>query len=304
MYADRVLELRQLTVLQAVARAGSLAGAARALHHSQPTIAHHLAALESHLGVTLVHRTARGASLTDLGELFLVHADAVLDRLASAEAEVKALSRHGVATLRIGTFPTAGAHVLPRAVAALQVRTAVRVELHEAEPPELVERLLARELHCALIYDDPDHPVHMWEELDVKALFDDPFRVVLPASHRLSSRRTVAITDLAEDGWMMSRDPEEPGDAALRAACASEGFVPRPVLRTDDYDVMFGFVAAGVGVALVPQMALVERKGVVVRPLKGAQLRRSIRFATRRDESPPAAAVLLAALRAGGRLGT
>ena len=77
---------------------------------------------------------------------------------------------------------------------------------------------------------------------------------------------------------MMSRDPDEPGDAALRAACAAEGFAPRPVLRTDDYDVMFGFVAAGVGVALVPQMALVEREGVVVRPLAGVQLRRSIRF--------------------------
>ena len=298
-----MLELRQLTVLQAIARAGSLAGAARALHHSQPTVAHHLAALESHLGVELVSRTTRGATLTDLGQLFLGHAEAVLDRLGSAEAEVKALARHGVATLRIGTFPTAGAHVLPRAVAALEVRTGVRVELHEAEPPELIDRLLAHELHCALIYDDPDNPVHVLEGVEVTALFDDPFRVVLPASHRLAGRQRVAIADLADDGWMMSRDPEEPGDAALRAACAAEGFVPRPVLRTDDYDVMFGFVAAGVGVALVPQMALVERDGVVVRPLAGAQLRRSIRFAWFGEASPPAVAHLHAALRAGGSVG-
>lgn len=295
-----MLELRQLTVLQAIARAGSLAGAARALHHSQPTVAHHLAALESHLGVVLVSRTPRGAALTDLGQLFLGHAEAVLDRLGSAEAEVKALARHGVATLRIGTFPTAGAHVLPRAVAALEVRTGVRVELHEAEPPELIDRLLGHELHCALIYDDPDNPVHALEGVEVTALFDDPFRVVLPASHRLAGRRQVAIADLAEDGWMMSRDPEEPGDTALRTACSAEGFAPRPVLRTDDYDVMFGFVAAGVGVALVPQMALVEREGVVVRPLAGTQLRRSIRFAWFGDGSPPAAAHLHAALRAGG----
>lgn len=298
-----MLELRQLTVLQAIARAGSLAGAARALHHSQPTVAHHLAALESHLGVELVSRTTRGAALTDLGQLFLGHAEAVLDRLGSAEAEVKALARHGVATLRIGTFPTAGAHVLPRAVAALEVRTGVRVELHEAEPPELIDRLLAHELHCALIYDDPDHPAHVLEGVQVTALFDDPFRVVLPASHRLAGHQRVAIADLAEDGWMMSRDPEEPGDTALRAACAAEGFVPRPVLRTDDYDVMFGFVAAGVGVALVPQMALVARDGVVVRPLAGAQLRRSIRFAWFGEGSPPAVAHLHAALRAGGNAG-
>jgi DNA-binding transcriptional LysR family regulator len=298
-----VLELRQLTVLRAVAREGSLAGAARSLHHSQPTVAHHLAALESHLGVALVSRSTRGAALTDLGELFLEHAEAVLDRLASAEAEVRALARHGVATLRIGTFPTAGAHVLPRAVAALQVRTAVQVELYEAEPPELLERLHARQLHCALIYDDPDAPVHELDELEEVTLFDDPFRVVLPASHPLAERRAVPIGELAEAGWIMSRDPDEPGDAALRVACSAEGFSPRPVLRTDDYDVMFGFVAAGVGVALVPQMALVEREGVVVRPLAGAQLRRSVRFVWFGSSSPPAAAVLLRALRSGSRSG-
>jgi len=299
MYPGRVLELRQLTVLEAIARAGSMAGAARALHYSQPTVAHHLAALESHLGVALVSRTTRGATITDLGELFLGHAESVLDRLRSAEAEVKALARHGVATLRIGTFPTAGAHVLPRAVAALEVRTGVRVELHEAEPPDLIDRLLARELHCALIYDDPESPAHVLDELRIVSLFDDQFRVVVPASHPLAGRRAIALRDLADDGWMMSRDPDEPGDAALRAACAAEGFAPRPVLRTDDYDVMFGFVAAGVGVALVPQMALVEREGVVARPLAELNLRRSIRFVTLRGEAPPAADALLAALRAG-----
>jgi DNA-binding transcriptional LysR family regulator len=262
-------------------------------------VAHHLAALESHMGVELVSRSTRGAALTDLGQLFLVHAEAVLDRMRSAEAEVRALARHGVATLRIGTFPTAGAHVLPRAVAALQVRTDVRVELHEAEPPDLIDQLLARELHCALIYDDPEKPAHVQDEISTVSLFDDPFRVVLPASHSLSERRSIALSDLVDDGWMMSRDPDEPGDAALRAACAAEGFAPRPVLRTDDYDVMFGFVAAGVGVALVPQMALVDREGVVVRPLAGLNLRRSVRFVNLREDAPPAVRVLLSALRAG-----
>ena len=293
-----MLDLRQLTVLEAVAREGSLAGAARSLHYSQPTVAHHLAALETQLGVQLVTRTTRGATLTDLGQLFLGHASAVLDRLASAEAEVKALARHGVVTLRVGTFPTAGAHVLPRAVAATQVRTEVRVELLEAETTELIERLDARELHCALVYDDPDAPMLVRDDLAITPLFDDPFLVVLPASHRLASAESIRLGDLADDGWMMSRDVDEPADQSLRAACAVEGFVPRPVLRTDDYDVMFGFVAAGVGVALVPQMAIVEREGVVVRPLAGAKLRRTVMFVMHPDDAPPAAKALLAALRA------
>ena len=296
-----MLDLRQLVALQAVARTGSLAGAARELHHSQPTVAHHLQALESHLGATLVDRSARGSTLTDLGLVFLDHVEAVLDRLASAESEVKALARHGVATLRIGTFPTAGAHVLPSAMASVQRGTGVRFELVEAEPPTLLARLAGRELHAALIYDHPEHPMHLVDELLVTTLFDDPFLVVLPADHPMARHASVPLASLADDGWILSHDLSEPGDQALRAACAAEGFVPRPVLRTDDYDVIFGFVAAGVGIALVPQMALVERTGVVVRPLVDVQFARSVRFATHREGAPPAVGPLLRALRQEAR---
>jgi DNA-binding transcriptional LysR family regulator len=296
-----MLDLRQLVALQAVARTGSLAGAARELHHSQPTVAHHLQALESHLGATLVDRSARGSTLTDLGLVFLDHVEAVLDRLASAESEVKALARHGVATLRIGTFPTAGAHVLPNAMASVQRGTGVRFELVEAEPPTLLARLAGRELHAALIYDHPEHPMHLVDELLVTTLFDDPFLVVLPSDHPTARHASVPLASLADDGWILSHDLSEPGDQALRAACAAEGFVPRPVLRTDDYDVIFGFVAAGVGIALVPQMALVERPGVVVRPLVDVQFARSVRFATHREGAPPAVGPLLRALRQEAR---
>lgn len=292
-----MLDLRQLTVLQAVARHGSLAAAARSLHQSQPTVAHHLDSLESHLGAQLVERTPRGTHLTDLGLLFLDHAEAVLDRLASAEQEVRALARHGVATLRVGTFPTAGAHVLPHALASVQQRTGVRVELLEAEPPTLLARLASRELHCALIYDDPKHPVHLVDELVVVTLFSDPFLLVLPSDHPQAARRSVRLEDLTDDGWILSRDINEPGDQALRAQCAARGFVPRAVLRTDDYDVMFGFVAAGVGIALVPRMALVPREGIVVRPLADVELARSVRFVTPREGAPPAVAPLVRALR-------
>lgn len=296
-----MLDLRQLVVLQAVARSGSLAGAARELHYSQPTVAHHLQALESHLGTQLVERSARGSALTDLGRLFLAHADAVVDRLESAESEVRALARHGVATLRIGTFPTAGAHVLPHAVASVHRSTGVRIELFEAEPPELLARLVSRELHAALIYDHPEHPMQLDDELLASTLFDDPFLVVLPEDHPQAGLRSVPLPALADDGWILSHDVSEPGDQGLRAACAAQGFFPRPVLRTDDYDVIFGFVAAGVGIALVPRMALVERVGVVARPLADVELARSVRFVTHHDAAPPAVAPLLKALRSEAR---
>jgi molybdate transport repressor ModE-like protein len=293
-----VLDLRQLTVLRAVARTGSIAAAARTLELSQPTVTHHLAGLEAHVGARLVERTARGTTLTDLGQLFLDHAEVALDRLDLAVTEVAALAKHGVVTLRIGTFPTAGAWVLPRAVAAMQRQTGVRVELLEAEPPTLLARLESRQLHAALAYFAPDQPPVLSDELTAVTLFDDPFLVVLPETHPAAALDPVPLSVLAEDGWIMSHQADEPSDTALIGAAAAVGFIPRPVLRTDDYDVMFGFVAAGVGVALAPEMALVPREGVVVRALGAPLVSRSITFVTFRTGSPPAVAVLLEALRA------
>ena len=140
-----MLELRQLTVLRAVAREGSLAGRpGRCTTASRPWLTtwppwsrtSGVALVSPDDPRRLTHRPRTSSSSTTPRRCST--------GLASAEAEVKALARHGVATLRIGTFPTAGAHVLPRAVAAVQVRTAVQVELYEAEPPELLERLHAR----------------------------------------------------------------------------------------------------------------------------------------------------------------
>ena len=296
-----VLDLRQLAVLRAVARAGSLAAAARQLHLSQPTVTHHLAGLESHVGAKLVDRSSRGTRLTDLGRLFLDHAEVALDRLDLAVTEVSALAKHGVVTLRIGTFPTAGAWLLPRAVAKTQEQTGVRVELVEAEPPALLARLESRELHAALAYFAPDQPTVLADELVAQHLFDDAFLVVLPESHPAAGVDPVPLGVLAEDGWIMSRQLDEPSDQALIEAARLVGFAPHPVLRTDDYDVIFGFVAAGVGVALVPEMALVPREGVVVRRLGGPIVSRSVQFVTFRREAAPAVAVLLDALRSEAR---
>jgi len=293
-----VLELRQLTVLRAVARTGSLAGAGRKLHFSQPTISHHLDALESHVGARLVDRGHRGTTLTDLGQLFLEHVEVAVDRLDLAVAEVNGLARHGVVTLRIGTFPTAGAWILPRAVATTQRETGVRVELVEAEPPILLQRLASHELHVALVYFAPNASPGLPEGLRAARLFDDPFLVVLPEAHPAAALDPVPLGVLADDGWIMSRQVDEPSDLALIDAAEAVGFLPRPVLRTDDYDVMFGFVAAGIGVALAPEMALVPRDGVVVRRLGGPQVSRSVQFVTVDRGVPPAAGVLRAALDA------
>jgi DNA-binding transcriptional LysR family regulator len=179
----------------------------------------------------------------------------------------------------------------------VQRRTGVRVELLEAEAPELVTALKSRALHAALVYREPAQHLDLGADYDRTHLLDDPFLVVLPADHRCAGLERVPIADLADDAWVMSHQHDEPSDRALLGAAAAAGFTPRAALRTDDYDVAFGFVAAGVAVALVPRLALVDRPGVVVRALDGPRMVRSVELARPVEGTPPVVDVLLAALR-------
>ncbi|MFI6904649.1 LysR family transcriptional regulator [Nonomuraea sp. NPDC050394] len=148
-----MMDLRQFHVLRAIAVSGSLAGAARRLHYGQPTISYHLDALEAHLGARLVERGPTGAVLTDIGAMVLEHAADVLERIETVESDVAARLAHGVSTLRVGAFTTAATKLLPGPLRRATEGSDVRIELTEAEPLDLLTRLRARSLHCALIYD-------------------------------------------------------------------------------------------------------------------------------------------------------
>lgn len=324
-----MLELRHLRVLRAIAREGSLAAAARALHFSQPTVTHHLATLEAHLRTPLVHRGARGAVLTDAGRALLPHAEAVLERILVAEREIRDLAEHGTATLRIGTFPTAGALLLPPAVRELRQR-GVRVSLTEGEVPALLAGLRTHDLHAALVFyrapepapgpaapgsaassqrepaaasaTGPDHG--LGEDFTVHPLLDDPLLLVLAADHPLAARASVPLAELRDEGWIMSRTERDPVDRALADACAHHGFQPVPAMRTDDYAVLQGFVAAGTGVALVPRLGLAgHRPDLAVRPVDGHPMTRRIGLAALRTSPAAYTEALLTGLAASaGRL--
>ncbi|MEY9963716.1 DNA-binding transcriptional LysR family regulator [Streptacidiphilus sp. MAP12-16] len=292
-----MLELRHLQVLRAIAREGSLAGAARALRHTQPTITYHLATLESHFGAPLFHRGPRGATLTEVGESLLPHAEAVLERVRLAEQEVRGMVSRGSASLRVGTFPTAGALLLPPAVRRLHQR-GVHVSLREGELPTLLAGLRSRELHVALVFSQPGDRLDLDEEFAVHPLLEDPLMLVLPADHPQAGLERVPLGALREDGWIMGTTDWDPCDRLLTWACAQEGFEPVHVMRTDDYGVLQGFVAAGIGVALVPRLGLGNpREDLVIRPVDGPALARQIGVAMLRTTTAGSAAQLLAELR-------
>ncbi|MEJ8655383.1 LysR family transcriptional regulator [Streptomyces sp. MS1.AVA.4] len=291
-----MLELRQLTVLKAIAQEGSLAAAARALHYTQPTITHHLGVLEAHFDARLVRRGPRGAALTELGAALLPHAEVVLERLRLAEREVRDLAERGTHTLHIGTFPTAGALLLPPAVKAVR-QDGVQVSLVEGELPVLLRGLRARELHAALVFSQPGDRLDLDDDFELHPLLTDPLLLVMPEDHRCAALTHVPLEELKDDDWIGSADPRDPCDRVLSWACAQYSFEPVHALRTDDYAVVQGFVAAGAGVALVPRLALgTPREDVAVRKPTGPPLAREISVAVLRTTAARSTRELVEAL--------
>lgn len=293
---DSRVDLRQLGALFAIGQTGSLAGAARLLSVSQPTIAHHLDTLETVVGAALVERGPRGAHLNDLGQLLVIQAEGVLDRLASAITEVRGLASAGVATMRVGTFSSAGALLLPEAIGEVRRRTTVRIELREAETIDLLADIDTGALHVALVYNDGADPLPIPEGWRVRTLGWDRYLLAVPdASGSGSGGPPVRLADYADEGWILSRIADPSADRGLLAAAASAGFSPRPVLRTDDFHVALGFVAAGLGVTIVPQMAIEDRPGVRFVEIADHHLGRTIGVV--HPEQPPIAVdILVAAL--------
>ena len=259
-----MLDVKRMRVLREVAAEQSFSAAAQKLGYTQSAVSQQVAALERETGTTLIERNPRGIRLTDAGEALVRHADAILARLADAEAELEAIAGLRGGRLRLGSFPTAGATLIPRAVAKFSQRhPAVELSLAEADPIESLPRLKAGELDLVLV--DDTSGVLEQSELDFEHILDDPLHLAIPVDHPLADKQRVRIQDLAEEQWI------QPTQAcacsrATEMACANAGFQPRVAYESDDFGVVQGLVAAGVGVALIPELALIgERPDIVVR---------------------------------------
>jgi DNA-binding transcriptional LysR family regulator len=268
-----MFDVKQLRVLKAVAEHGSFSAAAESLSYTQPAVSQQIAALERRAGTTLVDRGSRGVRLTDAGRALVDHADAVLARLAAAEAELEAIAGVRGGRVRLSAFPTAAASILPSAVALFGERhPEVELAFIQAEPPEAATMLRAAELEVAVVYeyrhlDQPEFD-RLYEGIELHDLLDDPMYLALPRDHRYARKQRVRFEDLAEETWIQDDTGGECGRLHA-AACRSAGFEPRSLgFQSDDYNVVQGLIAAGVGVALLPALALTNvRDDIVVRSL-------------------------------------
>ena len=264
-----MLDLRRLNVLREVARHRSLSAAAASLAYTPSAVSQQLAALEREVGVGLVERGPRGATLTEAGRTLVRHADEILGRVNAAEAELRALLGLEAGRLRLGAFTTAGAVLVPRAVKAFRDRhPGVDLALTELDPDEAMRRLAARELDLALVYAFPIVEELPSDGFEYVRLLDDRLYIALPQSHRLAGRRRLNLSELSDEPWIQGVHRGSTV-AVVPAACRAAGFEPRIVFRSDDHMAVQGFVAAGLGIAVVPQVALATaRRDIVIRPLQ------------------------------------
>lgn len=250
-----MLDLRQLNALRSVAEHSSIARAARALGWSQPTIAHHLKGLEVVLGTPAVTSSASGTRLTPAGSHLLPHAVAILDRAARAVTEVAGFIETRRSNISLGIFPSAGARLLPSVIRSLRER-GYDLSVREAELPTLLHEIESMALDAAIVYSDPHKPTALPARVRVRSLFTERFFLIVPVDHPLAGRKNVELDTCADDDWILGASDGDPCDAALVAAAAQRGFTPRVAIRSDDYAVIAGYVEAGFGVALVPELAL------------------------------------------------
>ena len=263
-----MLDVRRMRVLREVAKHGSFSAAADALDYTQSAVSQQIAALEREAGAVLVERGARGVRLTDAGRVLVKHAEVILARLADAEAELQAVAGLGGGRLRLGAFPSAGATLMPEAIARFRARhPAIELTLEPAEPDDAVAKLRAGDLDVGLDIGTSFEP-DAKDGIDRIHLLSDPMYVALPRDHPLASKRRLRLEDLAEENWILGTTGSCPDTSIFLRACQLAGFEPRIAFNSDDYPSIQGFVAAGVGTSFVPDLAIISvRDDIVVRSL-------------------------------------
>jgi DNA-binding transcriptional LysR family regulator len=325
-----MLDVTRLRVLVAVARHGSVTAAAHALNYAQPSVSHHLARLEAETGTKLVQRAGRGIRLTDAGRLLAERAVEVIGRLDAAENELAVFAGLRAGRLRLAAFPSALSTIVPAAAAILHERhPSVDLRLTEAEPPEAVRMLRAGYVDVALVFRheaadsgragsrdtlvapgkaiQDDDPVQATEQDDLReqVLLSEAVHLIMPDTTLLGGEPPLApavtelwaadLARLADHRWIAGCDRCR---EHLLQQCASAGFTPRISFTTDDFVAAQALVTAGLGVTLLPDLALRAARNPGVRTARLRGTRRSV-VAVRYGEppDPPATAVLLEALR-------
>lgn len=269
----QTLDLGSLRLVRAVAEAGSITGAAATLGCTQPAVSQHVRRLERRLGTALFERTPRGVRLTEAGQVIARCGARVAASVDAAEREISALNGLQAGVVRIVAFPTASAVLVPAALGLLRDQAPhVDVRYVEAEPPESIDAVRDGRCDLALAYGEVEDEDEV-AGLHRRRLLSDPCVLAMADGDPLAARRRLHLRDLADARWIVGRHRH---GLHLTASAARAGFTPRVAMQTDDYVATFAFVAAGLGVALLPGLvstAAARHPGITLRSVSGASRR-------------------------------
>ena len=290
-----MIDLRQLQALSAVAAEGSVARAASRLGWSQPTVDYHLRNLDRLVGTDLTTRSTRGSKLTTAGTLMLERGEEILGLADRALTDVRDLAQLGRIRLRFGTFPTAAARLLP-GISSRVSELGIELDATLEELAPLVTRVNQHTLDAALVYAANGYQLPFRAEVHTTHLYTDPMLLALPESHPAAKRHKTfdrqALLTLSGDSWVMGSTPGDTLDDLLREVFQAEGHKIDVAIRTDDYSVVLGLIAAGMAVALVPSIVGNNPpEGVALRPIEDPRFARELLLAAPAGPGGPSAAV-------------
>jgi DNA-binding transcriptional LysR family regulator len=290
-----------LRTLTTVVRCGSFADAARRLGYTPSAVSQQISTLERHLKVPLFERDARSIRPSPAAEFIVANCGAALGSLRTLEDDIHLLLGGVIGRVRLGSFPSAGEHLLPAALSAFRrANDRIEVGLDEGEPEELMPLLLARELDVALVYRYALVPRPWPRGVKTRRLLTEDLLLVLPADHPQAGNEVVDVANLAEDTWVSTRS----GTAAatmLPQLCRGHGFEPAVSYRSNDYGVIQGLVRAGLGIAVIPALGYRPHDQLAVARMEAASTHRDVFLAVSPAAPRPLVDAMAAALEQASR---
>ncbi|MFC5803067.1 LysR substrate-binding domain-containing protein [Streptomyces formicae] len=269
-----MLNLERLRTLDALARHGSVSGAADGLHVTTSAVSQQMAKLEREIGQQLLAKNGRGVRLTDAGRLLADHAARILSQVELAQADIEAQRGQAVGEVRIGAFPTAARGLLPATISALRgAHPELRVRAHELEPAEAVRQVVRGDLDLAVVLDWNNKRLPVPGGLARAQLLDDAADVAVPVDHPLARHTEVDLEDFADDEWVSWPEGEFCYEW-LVFTLRSKGIEPRIAHTAEEHHTQLALISAGLGVCVTPRLGRGSvPEGVRLIPVRQKMLR-------------------------------
>jgi len=274
------MELHQLRYVCAVAETGSFSRAAERCRIAQPSLSQQVLKLEEELGAKLFDRLGRGIRITESGRTFLPHARTILDQIDVARASVASNNTDVRGSVTLGAIPTIAPYLIPRYTVAFTKRFPdARLRIVEETTPVLIEGLRDLSVDFALLALPLRH-----KDLELQTIRTEPVLAALPEKHPLASNDSLSVTELRGESLVMLRDGHCFRDLSLRI-CRSANVSPNIVFESGQFSSILGMVAAGIGLSLVPDMAVDRNAGCRYIRLRDTRAVRTIVLASLRGRS-------------------